>query len=101
MRLEGRGGWRAAGTFGVPATVALEAAAANALAKDLRTQIARTDLNPRTRQALLSALGSVAGRLKEGGEEANALAKDLLTHSATTDLDPGTHEALLSALGSV
>jgi hypothetical protein len=38
----------------------------NALANDLRSQLARTDIDPDPRAALLSAFGSVAGRLKEG-----------------------------------
>ena len=99
--LDSRGRLQASGTDWVIATVALDIGAANALAKDLRTQIARPDLDPGTRRALLSAVGSVVGRLKEGGEEANALAKDLRTQIARPDLDFGTRDALLSAIGKV
>jgi hypothetical protein len=73
---------------------------ANALAKDLRTQLVKTDLDPGTRDALLSAFGIVAGRLKEGGEEANVLAKDLRTQLARTDLDPGTRYTLVFQIGT-
>ena len=70
----------------------------NALAKDLRTQLARTDLDGDTQQALLSAVGSVAGRLKQGSEEVDALAKDLRAQLARTDFDPLTRQYLWDAL---
>src|SRR5271170_5370283 len=50
--------------------------AVNALAKDLRSQLARTVTDPDTRATLLYLIGGVAGRLKEGGEEASAEAQN-------------------------
>jgi hypothetical protein len=61
----------------------------NALAKDLRSQLVRTE-DRDTRVARLSAIGDVAGRLKAGGEEVNPLAKDL----------PSTMAALNACLDS-
>jgi hypothetical protein len=96
--LDSPGRLRACGTNWVIAVVALDVGAANALAKDLRTQLARADLDPDTRQALWSAVGRVAGRLNEGSEEVNTLAKDLRTQLARTDLDPVTRRELWDAL---
>jgi hypothetical protein len=96
--LSSPGRLRAAGTNWVAAAVAFDVAAAHALAKDLRSQLARTDIDPDTRSALLSAIGSVAGRLKEGGEEVNALAKDLRSQLARTDIDTDTWQQLCDAL---
>jgi hypothetical protein len=51
-----------------------------------------------TRQALVNAFGSVAGRLREGGEEVNALAKDLRSQLARPDLDAFTRRDFWDAL---
>jgi hypothetical protein len=92
------------GQLGLPrdSTIALRRQAfAESAHGDREGMRARTDIDPDTREALRSAFGSVAGRLKEGGEEVNALAKDLRSQLARTDIDPDMREALRSAFGSV
>ncbi len=99
--LDSPGRLRAAGTDWVISVVALDVGAANALAKDLRTQIARPDFDSGTRRALVQAVGRVAGRLKEGSEEVDALAKDLRTQIARPGLNSDTRQALRDAFGRV